>query len=502
MSTAGTTATADARPATIETIAAKSAALTVHTLDTVNLGDRSYVLAVDGDAIAVDPQRDIDRVLAIAADHDLTIRFVVETHIHNDYVTGGLELARTTGAEYVVPGDVEVAYDRSPATDGSVFTAGRLAVRAVHTPGHTPHHMSYVAMVDGLDLAVLTGGSLLHGSVGRPDLLGPDWTDTLAHAQWRSVRRLADELADHVDVLPTHGFGSFCSATATTSTSSTIGEQRAVNPGLLLDEDAFIEQMLAGLDAFPAYYAHMGPANSAGPTPIDLSLPRRADATELRRRIDDGEWVVDLRSRTAFARSHLRGTLSFDLAGNAITYLGWLIPWGTPLTLLAETPEAITEFQRELVRIGIDRPAAHAVGRPADWAIDAGKELSTFLRVDFRGLAAALSVDSGRLMLDARRTTEWNEGHVKGARHIPLHELPSRVEEVVAWSRAAEHAGRDARVWVSCGSGFRAAVAASLLERAGVPVVHIDDDWTNAVLAGLPLSTEAHAHGFGDALTV
>jgi hydroxyacylglutathione hydrolase len=474
--------------------------LLVLPLDTPNLGDRSYLLALDGQAVAVDPQRDIDRILDLVAEHGLTLRYVVETHIHNDYVSGGLELARLTGAGYVVPGDVDVDYDRIPARDGDVFTAERLALRAVHTPGHTPHHMSYVAVVDGEDVAVLTGGSLLHGSVGRPDLLGPAWTDTLAHAQWHSVRRLARELHYDVDVLPTHGFGSFCSATATTSTSSTIGEQRDANPGLTLDEDDFIHQMLAGLDAFPAYYAHMGPANSAGPAPVDLSLPERADATELARRIAAGEWVVDLRSRTLFAAEHVRGTLSFDLSGNAITYLGWLIPWGTPLTLLASTPEEVTAFQRELVRIGIDRPAAHAVGGPSDWATDADA-LSTFERVDFAGLAGALAEDGDRLVVDARRRTEWQDGHVDGARHVPLHDLPSRLDEVATWSAAAAHAGRDPRVWLSCGSGLRAAIGASLLERAGIPVVHVDDDWENAGHAGLPIVVDDVEHGFGAAVT-
>jgi glyoxylase-like metal-dependent hydrolase (beta-lactamase superfamily II)/rhodanese-related sulfurtransferase len=474
--------------------------LLVLPIDTVNLGDRSYVVALDGQAVVVDPQRDIDRVTDLLAAHDLTLAYVVETHIHNDYVTGGLELARTTGAGYVVPGDVDVAYDRVPAHDGDVFTAGRLQLRAVHTPGHTPHHMSYVVVVDGTDVAVLTGGSMLHGSVGRPDLLGPDWTDTLAHAQWHSVRRLATELNDDVDVLPTHGFGSFCSATATTSTSSTIGDQRSSNPGLTLDEDDFIHQMLAGLDAYPAYYAHMGPANAAGPAPVDLSLPQRADADDIARRIAAGEWVVDLRSRRLFAHEHVRGTLSFDLGGNAITYLGWLIPWGTPVTLLAETPDAVTEFQRDLVRIGIDRPAAHAVGTPSDWATS-GDGLATFERVDFTGLKAALDDDPERIVVDARRRTEWQDGHVAGARHVPLHDLLSRTDEIAAWSRAADHAGCDARVWVSCGSGFRAAVAASLLERAGIPVVHVDDDWDNAASAGLPIVVDDAVHGFGEAVT-
>ena len=498
-----TSTTIDAAPAD-EARVGPASDLQVLTIDTANLGDRSYIAAVDGLAVVIDPQRDIDRVLALVDEHQLRIALVVETHIHNDYVTGGLELARVTGAPYVVPGGDTVAYDRLPAHDGSVFPADstngqRFAVRSVHTPGHTPHHMSYVAMVDGQDLAVFTGGSMLHGSVGRPDLLGADHTQQLAHDQWHSVRRLATELDGTVDVLPTHGFGSFCSATATTATSSTVADQRLSNPALTLGESAFVEQMLAGLDAFPAYYAHMGPANAAGPAAIDLSLPQRAGSAELRRRLDAGEWVIDLRSREVFARGHLQGSLSFDDDGNAITYLGWLIPWGTPLTLLAATPEDVTAFQRELVRIGIDRPAAFATGSPQEWAGD--QVLASFERINFKGLTQQMAKDHNLLVIDARRRTEWLDGHVAGARHLPLHELPARVDEVVTMSRDAEAAGRDPVVRIYCGSGFRAAVAASLLERAGVPVVQVDEDFDKAATSGASIVHEHVETHFGTAVT-
>jgi len=318
----------------------------VEVIDTPNLGDRSYVVHLDGSAVVVDPQRDIDRVEAIVARLGLTVTHVLETHIHNDYVSGGLELARGTGAEYVLPAGYELAFEAQQLADGDTFVSGRMTWRTVHTPGHTPQHLSYVVSVDGRDEAAFTGGSLLFGSVGRPDLIGPDHTHELARAQWRSVRRLTDEVRAEAAVFPTHGFGSFCSATATVGLDSTIGQQKLTNPACTTDEDVFVEELINGLDAYPAYYAHMAPANQAGPGPIDLTLPERADAAELRRRIDAGEWVVDLRSRRVFAEGHLRGTLSFDGAGNVVTYLGWLIPWGTPLTFLAETAEQITDVQR------------------------------------------------------------------------------------------------------------------------------------------------------------
>ena len=235
-----------------------------------------------------------------------------------------------------------------------------MSVRVLATPGHTFTHLSYALRAAGHPHAVFSGGSLLYGSTGRPDLLGRAHAEELARAQYGSARRLAAELPGDADVYPTHGFGSFCSATQAQGTSSTIGTERLVNPVLTLDEDSYVAETLAGLDAYPAYYAHMGPANAAGPGGPDLTPPRRADAAELRSRIEAGEWVVDLRARRAFAAGHLAGTLSFDLDGSFATYLGWLIPWDTPLTLLGQTREQVAEAQRELVRIGIDRPRAAA----------------------------------------------------------------------------------------------------------------------------------------------
>jgi hypothetical protein len=272
------------------------------------------------------------------------ITHIFETHLHNDYLTGGLALARAARAAYHVNGADPVAFDRVPACDGDLIEISpMMRVRVMATPGHTFTHLSYVLEAAGRAHAVFTGGSLLYGSTGRPDLLGLAHANELARAQFASARRLAAELPEDADVYPTHGFGSFCSATQSEGTSSTIGRERRTNPALILAEDRYVSELLAGLDAFPAYYAHMGPANAAGPPGPDLSALRRADAAELRRRIEAGEWVVDLRARRAFAAGHVPGTLSFDLDGSFATYLGWLIPWGTPLTLLGRTPEQVAE---------------------------------------------------------------------------------------------------------------------------------------------------------------
>jgi glyoxylase-like metal-dependent hydrolase (beta-lactamase superfamily II)/rhodanese-related sulfurtransferase len=467
--------------------------LEIVAIDTANLGDRSYVVGAGSSAIVIDPQRDIDRVQEILDRHGWTASHVLETHFHNDYVSGGLELARVVGAEYVVPDGMSIAFPARQARDKDEIESGVGLIRALHTPGHTPNHLSFTVNVGGQDIALFTGGSLLFGSVGRPDLLGPDLTEPLARAQWASMRRIAQEVTHSAQVYPTHGFGSFCSATATVGNASTVAEQMRSNPAFTTDEETYVAELIAGLDAFPAYYAHMGPANQAGAGPIDLSLPQRADAADIARRIAAGEWVVDLRHRRVFAADHIKGSLSFDGSGNAVTYLGWLIDWGTPITLLGTDAHEVQAMQRELVRIGIDRPIAYATGGPSDWA-SAEAPTDSYPRTDHVGLADALAANADLPMIDLRRASEVEDGFVRGAWHVPLHELRTRVDEVVAWARV-----QDSPIWLYCGSGFRAAVGASLLAAAGVPVVHVDDDFTNAAKAGLPIVTEQHGHRLGAA---
>ncbi len=438
------------------------------TIETPSLGDRSYVL-VSGDVAAViDPQRDIDRVEKVLADRGVRVTHVFETHLHNDYVSGGLELARSTGATYVVPVGADVEYEHTPADDGEEITVGEVVVRAVHTPGHTPHHLSYAVVEDGRVVAVFTGGSMLYGTVGRTDLVAEEATEELTRAQYRSVRRLADELPADAQVHPTHGFGSFCSSSSTSDVDeSTIGEERSSNLALEVDdEDAFVAQLLDGLTDHPRYYAHMAPINRSGPAPVDLSPPEPVDPVEIRRRIHDGEWVVDLRSRAAFADGHLVGTVNLEPTDSFITYLGWVKSWDVPVTLVADTAEEVAEAQRQMVRIGIDRPAGSADGGIERWG--AGGERRSFGRATFAELGEA--IDRGDVVvLDVRRDDEWEEGHVEGAVHIPIHELERRFDEVP-----------DGEVWVHCASGYRAALAASLLDRAGRMVVTVDDDWDAA----------------------
>lgn len=437
----------------------------VEVVSTSELGDRSYVVHDGKSALVIDPQRDLDRIEALLAEADLRCALVAETHIHNDYVSGGLELTRRTGATYLVAATDSVRFDRRAVSDGDEVRAGRLSVQVVATPGHTEGHLAYVVSDGEGSPAVFTGGSLLYGSVGRTDLVAPERTDELTRAQYHSSRRLADLLDDDVVVYPTHGFGSFCSSGSSTSdTESTIGLERERNDALVIDnEDAFVTKLVAGLTAFPSYYAHMGARNLGGAGPIDLSPPLPTDPTELARRIADGEWVVDLRSTTAFATEHVAGTIGIGLGQHFATYLGWLIPWETPLTLIAETPGQIADAQRQLVRIGIDRPDGAAIGSPEDLATDG--ELRNYPTTTF----AELAQEPTALVLDVRRDDERDAGRLRGSIHIPLHSLIARMSELP-----------EARLWVHCVSGYRAGIAASLLDRAGRDVVLVEDDFDNA----------------------
>jgi hydroxyacylglutathione hydrolase len=444
----------------------------IEIIETSGLGDRSY-LAVDGEtAIVVDPQRDIDRILNLVQQHDARLAYVFETHIHNDYVTGGLELAQRTGAEYVVAADDDVSFERTPIREGDVLTAGGMRVRAMHTPGHTYHHLSYVLEDrEGNPEAVFTGGSMLFGTSGRTDLLGEEHTDTLTRKQYSSLRRLAAELPAQTKIYPTHGFGSFCSATPATGDASTIEDEAKNNPALTMAEQEYVDTLLSGLDVYPTYYERMAPINRHGPTPVDLSLPEQVDPAELRDRIEAGEWVVDLRDRTAFAAGHLAGSLGFELSTNFVTYLGWLYRWGTPLTLIGESLEQVAEAKRELVRIGIDSLAGVAAGDIT--ALVDGGQVRSYPVTDFAGLAKTRTEREVHV-LDARRNDERAQGAVAGSQHVPIHELGDRIGEVP-----------EGEVWVYCGSGYRASIAASILDRPGRTIVLINDSYDSAKEAGL-----------------
>jgi len=442
-------------------------------IETPPLGDRSYLVHDGTVALVIDPQRDTDRVEDAARKAGVTITHVAETHLHNDYVTGGFNLAQAKGAKYLVNAADPVSFEREPVTDGQIIHIGDLKVTVVATPGHTHTHVSYI-VTDGATEAVFSGGSLLFGSVGRTDLVAATDTVGLTHDQYASVRKLVHEAEHDAALFPTHGFGSFCSSgPATGARASTISEQLTANHALTdADEEHFVRDLIANLTAYPSYYAHMSPANSQGPGPANLQVPESLDAAELTRRLADGEWVIDLRNRVAFSTNHLQGAVSFEYGNgsNFTTYLGWVLPWNEQLTLVgahADVEDAI----RDLSRIGIDSPDAAIGTAPHALAPDA--PVTSYPRTGWEGLLRDRAADD--ILLDTRRTDEFADSHLAGAMNVPLHELLSRMDEIPK-----------GRIWVHCGSGYRAGVAASLLQRAGRDVIHVDAHFGDAEAAGLP----------------
>ncbi len=436
-----------------------SSVTTVHQIRTPGLGDSTYLLAHDGLAVVVDPQRDVDRFLEPLADKGLELRFVLETHLHNDYVSGGRDLANQTGAELVLPASAAPAFRHTPAFHLESIGDARLAVRPIHTPGHTPEHTSYVVTVDGEEVGVFTGGSLLVGSAGRPDLLGPERADTLARLQYRSITRLG-ELPGSTPVYPTHGEGSFCTASGANRTTSTIDLEKLENPLYhAIDEDHFVELITSGLGPWPTYYQHMGPANLYGPDPArDLELPELGLA-DLR---DSHIVVVDIRGKQPFADAHIPGSIGLEHRDDTGVWAGWVLPHDAEMVLLADRGQDTAEIVRQLTRIGMD--AIRGVVYGIETWTEAGLPTASHRTADLATFVDA--VQAGVQVLDVRMPAEWETGTIDGS-------TLAFVPDIVADGAPGDLSGE---VWVACGSGYRATAAIKWLEEAGIePVVLLDD---------------------------
>jgi hydroxyacylglutathione hydrolase len=414
---------------------------------TPELGDTSYLVVHDGQGILVDPQRDIERFLPSP---DVELRWVLETHLHNDYVSGGLAAARRTGAELVLPAGAAPAYRHTPAFHQEALVDGDVRILPLHTPGHTPEHTSYVLYLDGVEIAVFSGGSLLVGAAGRSDLLGLDRADTLARLQHRSIHRVAS-LPRHVDLYPTHGEGSFCATSGAGKHTSTVGEEVDTNPALAHpDEDRFVTAHLGGLDPFPAYYRHMGPANIRG-ADATRGVPPPAITPEMVDTDHSGAIVVDIRNRAAYVAGHLRGSLGIELGDSFATWAGWLIPHDASIVLVSDSEPAAADAVTRLARVGLD----NVVG-----AVDAhhlGDDIARHTIVSATEMVEALH--AGAQVLDVRAPSEHEADPVHGAVHRYLPDLATRG---VPSEFEVTHP-----VGVFCGGGLRAVIAAGLLEREG-----------------------------------
>lgn len=414
---------------------------TIETIRTEGLGDSTYILIHQGLAVVVDPQRDIDRFEPYLEGSRAELRIVLETHLHNDYVSGGRNLANKHGAELVMPAGAVPVFRHRPAFHHEEIDLGELSIRPLHTPGHTPEHTSYVVLIEGREVAVFSGGSLLVGSAGRSDLLGEERAETLARLQYGSVNRIA-ALPDAVGLFPTHGAGSFCSTTRAGGVSSSIGIEKISNPALAYeDEDAFVKGQLSDLPAYPSYYRHMGPLNLTGLGPPILDVPVVDE-------IPDGATVIDARPRERYAAGHLPGSLGVDIRDSFGTWVGWITEHNTPLVLVLDEDQDAGEPLRQLARIGYDRVLG--IKRPDSSFTE------TYQLVDVAQTAEAVA--RGEQVLDVRAPAEWETGVLEGSvlSYVPDLErsTPTELDD-------------DRPVWLVCGTGYRATIAAGILQARG-----------------------------------
>lgn len=434
----------------------------IHSFRTPGLGDQSYLLEHEGKAILVDPQRDISRFLDEAAARDLQLRFVLETHLHNDYVSGAEQAALRTGAELVLPAAAAAAYRYTPAFHLEELKGeDGLSIRPLHTPGHTPEHTSYVILLDGKEVAVFSGGSLLVGSAGRPDLLGPERADTLARLQHQSLNRLAG-LPGDVELLPTHGEGSFCTSSGAGLYTSTIADEVASNPLLqIADPDDMAKEMMRLPMPIPGFYRYMGPTNTLGVAPMpETTVPvLTLDSLE-----SDAVSVLDMRPRQRQATGLVPGSVGIEMATDFASWAGWLLPYNEPVVIVADADQDVDEAIVQLAQIGFDSVVGVVNDLPAA-GLGPGFTLV--------GLDQAVKlVNEGVQVLDVRMPSELEQVRLPGA-------VEQFVPDVFTQGAPAQ-LDRTAPVLVVCVGGRRAAIAASRLVIDGFSDVRVLTD------AGVP----------------
>lgn len=447
------------------------------------LGHQSYLISDEaaGVAAVVDPRRDIEVYLEAAERQRARITHVFETHVHNDYVTGALELRDRVGATIVTAEAAGVRYEHLGMREGQSVAVGGLRSVALETPGHTPSHLSYALYAAGASEphAIFTGGSLLTGAVGRTDLVSPGMTLTLTREQYRSLRRLLDTLPAATLVYPTHGAGSFCGATTITdpARSSTIAQERENNPAALADDEAvFVRQQMAGFGLYPSYYNHMREINIAGPRTLG-GLPAIAALSP--QRIDEllrvGVPLLDGRSRRDFASEHVPGALNIELDESFGIYAGWLLPFNAPLALLTEDADGRREAVTQLIRIGFEQTQGYLDGGVDAWKT-AGYPVEAFERIRVDELHHRLDSAEPPAVLDVRDETEWRDGHIPGAQHLHVADLPRHLQETPL----------DRPIAVICHSGYRAALGASLIAASGRQAIAVGGGVPRWIANGYP----------------
>jgi len=426
-------------------------------ISTASLGDHSYIIVVGDEAVAVDIQRDLERFEAVLDGIDANLVAVFETHIHNDYVSGGKRLAQEHGSTYVLPANTGATYDHTPLPDGETIPVGGWTMRAMHTPGHTHNHTSYVLESPEGPVAIFSGGSMLVGAVGRSDLLGPDHTEQLLADQYASAHRIADTLPDPSVVAPTHGSGSFCSASDVADTTSTVEREKRQNPALIAPSiEAFAMSQQLGYKQYPIYYTHMAPSNL-----LPLGAPPEGDLEVLTHLDQVGDaTIIDVRPFEEYAAGHLPGCLAFPGSTDDAVYMGWTLTWDSPVVLIGKRSE-VDEARVHLMRIGWDNIVGRIEPDSLDLMIDG--PLATMPFITFAELEGATGT-----VLDIRDPVEHLNGVIPGATLVHMADVSRDPKAYV-----------DGDVLVHCQGGYRAAIAAGFLEAAGMKPVVIYDSLEN-----------------------
>jgi hydroxyacylglutathione hydrolase len=427
------------------------------------LGDASYLVVGEGAAAVVDPQRDVRPYLKAAEERGVPITHVFETHVHNDYISGGPELAER-GATIVAPKDSKLDFPHTPVADGDEVAFGGVRLRAVAAPGHTYEHTAYLALDEaGAVQGVFSGGALLMSAAGRTDLLGPDHTEELTRLQWESGARLRQLLTPEAEVLPTHGAGSFCSGgSATADRRATLAEELGRNPVFTSPSyDAFRAVHLASPAPIPRYYRHMAPINRKGPRIYGAPpVPELLDPDRLVQLAGEGASVVDVRNRDDYTRGHLPFAVDIEESGSMLAYVGWLLPFNTPMALVSYDGTQAERVTTDLFRIGYEDVRGYL---PHQAWVAAGRELTGMDVVDVD--EAARILQSERMpVLDVRFAYEHESEPLPGALALPVDQLPEWADNTPAGP-----------VLLVCASGQRSTMAASFLAQRGKHVVTFKD---------------------------
>jgi hydroxyacylglutathione hydrolase len=459
------------------------------------LAQASYLAGCQqtGEAIVIDPARDVEPYLETAEAEGLRIVAATETHIHADFVSGCRELAERTGATLYLSGQGGADWQYGFVSDyrhvlleeGDDFRIGNIRFEALHTPGHTPEHISLLLTdTAGADrpMGVFTGDFVFIGDVGRPDLLEKaarlaNTAEAGARAMFNSLQRFKD-LPDYLQLWPGHGAGSACGKALGAVPSSTVGYEKLFNWALSHDgEDAFVRELLAGQPEPPRYFAVMKRVNKEGPAVLHgLPLPEHLPFHRLEQVLGRGEPVVDTRTATAFAAGHIPGTINLPYDYSFANWAGWLLEYDRPFYLIIDR-HAVETVARDLTSIGLDTAAGYFETSAIEAWAGAGHELACYGGVTPAQIAQ--QVQEGRVtVVDVRNQSEWDEGHIPGAKHIMLGYLPERLHEIPA----------DRPAVVLCATGNRSAIGASILQAGGVqPVANLMGGYRDWKLAGLPV---------------